>query len=97
MSLAFPSVLSIFMDQMEWSFSRESFRKRGIPSEVVLFSRFTGIIRISLYHLVRHTNIKLLNEIVDCLFVCLFVRIPSEKDRRHLTSHRTKRFFQRNG
>ena len=54
---------------------------------------FTEINRISLYHLLRYTSTKLRNEIVDCLFV----RIHSGKDRIHLTSHRTKRFFHKNG
>ena len=50
-------------NQMEWSFHLEHYRKKRIPSEVSHFSRFAGIIGISLYHLLHPTIAKLLGEI----------------------------------
>ena len=51
-------------NQMEQAFPLEIFLKKGIPSEVFLFSRLTEITRKSLYHLslLYHTSAMLLGK-----------------------------------
>ena len=54
-------------NQMEWAFPLEIFRKKGIPSEVFLFSHFYRNYRKSLFHLIHPTSTILLHEYAGIL------------------------------